>query len=470
MYKNKLIRHLGSLKRKEFTRFTQFVHSPYFNKHKDIITLTNYLNTIYPNFNETNCDREVLLNKCFEKRLNQKQLAIVFTYTYNLLHKFYRIEAFQENQEEQDLLFLDRLKNLNDKSLFYEVLDKRLNKTLGSFNNYRISKIRESFENSLGNITSQEQFLDKQSYLDHFYLLEKIHEICEGLTLSRITKGSYPLLHTEILLQLIEEEAKNSNDLYTFYKTYETITGKIDFNTGLKTIQELENKLKIVKTKEIYNLLQNYCIYNINQGNSVFLHHAFSIYKAQLQRGLLFVDDILPEGHYKNISTIALRAKSYDWTFNFLNDYKERLPQESKENAYNFNLANYYLSIGALDKSMDLLQQIDISDIRYSIATRSMQIRVFYELDEFEALSNLSTAFKTFLKRNKQLNDTRIQGFLNLLNLTISCAKYKSRKGYQSKAKSKLELEKINLKLAETEQVINRSWIESKIQSLTEQS
>ena len=119
---------------------------------------------------------------------------------------------------------------------------------------------------------------------------------------------------------------------------------------------------------------------------------------------------------------------------------------------------------------MDLLQQIDISDMRYSIATRSMQIRVFYELDEFEALSNLSTAFKTFLKRNKQLNDARIHGFLNLLNLTISCAKYKSRKEYQSKAKSKLELEKINLKLSEAEQVINRSWIESKIQSLTEQS
>lgn len=466
MYKNKLIRHLGHLKRKEFTRFTQFVDSPYFNKHKDIIKLTKYLNTLYPHFNEINCNREVILNKCFNNMLNQKQLAIVFTYTYNLLHKYYRIEAFQENEEEQDLLFLNKLKNLNDKNLFYEVLDKRLNNTLGSFNNYRIAKIRESYENSLGNITTQEQFLNKQSYLDHFYLLEKIHETCEGLTLSRITKESYPLKHMHTLLQLIEKEAHNSDDLNIFFTTYQTINGTREFQEGLVSIQKMENKLKIVKLKEIYNLLQNYCIFKVNQGESEFLQHAFSIYKAQLKRGLLFVEDILPEGHYKNITTIALRNNAFDWTLEFLNTYKAHLPIEAKENAYNFNLANYYVSIGSLDKAMYLLQMVDVSDLRYSLATRALQIKVFYELDELEALINLSSTFKTFIKRNKQLNDARVNGFLNLLNLTLSCAKYKSKKAYQSKAKNIIALERISLKLNQSEQIINKSWIKSKIDEL----
>ena len=466
MYKNKLIKHLQGLKRKEFTRFTQFVNSPYFNKHKDIISLMKYLEKQYPNFTENNCNRAIILNKCFNNNLNQKQLAVLFTYTYNLLHKFYRTEVFQENEEEQDLLFLNKLKNLNNKNLFYEVIDKRFNTTLGSFNNYRIAKIKESYENSLGNVTSQDQFLKKQSYLDHFYLLEKTHEICEGLTLSRITKESYPLLHTDVLLELIKEEAKNSNDLFTFYTTYETITGKIDFSQGLESIQEMENKLKIVKSKEIYNLLQNYCIYNINQGNSEFLHHVFSIYKAQLKRGLLFVENILPEGHYKNITTTALRAKAYDWTYDFLNKYKSKLPEESTENAYNFNLANYHLSIGELDEAMNLLQRIDVSDMRYALATRAMQIRVYYELDEYEPLKNLSVSFKTFIKRHKKINDTRVHGFLNLLNLTISCAKYKSEKAYRSKAKNKAYLEKIRLKINNTPQIINRSWIEARINEL----
>jgi hypothetical protein len=469
LYKNKLIKHLKSLKRKEFTRFTQFANSPYYNKHKDIITLVKYLDKLYPNFTEYNCKRNILLDKCFDKKLNQKQLAVVFTYTYNLLHKFYRTEAFQENEEEQDLLFLDKLKNLNEKNLFYEVLDKRLNNTLGSFNNYRLAKIRESYENSLGSISSQEQFLKKQSYLDHYYLLEKIHEICEGITLSRITKESYPLKHEEALLNLIRKEVQNSNDLKTFYTTYETITGKIEFTDGLNGIQEMESNLKIVKLKEIYNILQNYCIFKINQGESDFLMHAFSIYKAQLLRELLFVEGILPEGHYKNITTIALRAKSYDWTFEFLKTYKSFLPEEAMENAYNYNLANYHLAVGSLDKAMHLLHRIDVSDIRYALATRAMQIRVYYELNEFEALINLSSTFKAFIKRNKQLNDARVNGFLNLLNLTLSCAKYKSRKAYQSKAKNQLALERISLKLNQSEQIINKSWITSKIQALIDQ-
>ena len=470
MYNNKLIKHLKRLERKEFTRFKQYINSPYHNKHKDVIRLVDYLDKIYPNFNKKNCDRSELIKRVFSASITNNKLAVVFTYTYNLLHKYYRQEAFSLNKEEQDLILLDKLKNLNEKDLFYEVLGKRLNNTLGSYNNYRIEQIKESFENRLGNITTQEQFIQKQTYLDHFYLLEKIHQICEGITLSRITKETYPLDHYESILNIIKLEAQKSKDLFIFYITYKTISGKIEFDEGLNIIKETEKELSIVKPKEIYNLLQNFCIFKINQGDRNFLINCFNIYNIQLSRDFLVVEGILPESHYKNITTIGLRIEKFEWTFDFIHNYKSKLPADISENAYGFNLANYYFSIGDLDKALDLLRNIDIKDLRYALATRALQIRIFYEQDEFDALFSMAATFKTFLKRNKKLNDSRVKAFSNLLNLTISCSKYKSRKDYQSKSKSKLELERIKTKLNNSDQIINRSWIESKIQSLTEQS
>lgn len=466
MFQNKLINHLSKLQRKEFTRFTHFIQSPYHNKHKDVLSLVTYLGKIYPDFKEKNCHRDTIIRKAFQGRISVKQLAVIFTYTYNLLHKFYRLEAFMSNEEEQDLVLLDELKNLNNKSLFYEVLGKRINNTLGSYNNYRIEKTRESFENSLGNVTSQHQFLQKQAYLDHFFFLEKIHAFCEAVTLSRITKESYNLNNDEAFLNLIKPEAKHNEDLLIYLTTYETITDQREFNDGLTIIQSIEEKLKIVKAEEVYNLLQNYCIYRINNGDKIFLSHAFAIYKAQLNRDFLFIEDVLPDGHYKNITTTGLREKAFDWTFEFIHKYRHRLPTDIAETAYNFNLANYYLATGDAEEAMNLLRLIDSKDLRYVLATRALQIRIFYEQEEYEALSNLSSTFKKFLSRNKQLNDRRIEGFLNLLNLTLACAKYRSERDYRRKEKNIAVLEKIKLKLQESSILVNRSWVEGIINTL----
>ncbi len=466
MIKHKLLDHLKKLERRTFSRFIQFIQSPYHNKHKGVIQLVDYLNTAYPAFQSKNCDRNTIIRKAFKDDISYEQLAVLFTYTYKLLHKFYRIEVFKNNQEAQDVLLLASIKDVNNQSLFYEVLQQQANKPLGLYNKYRLEKVQESFENSLGKITNQEQFTRKQKYLDHFYFLEKIYESCEGLTLSRIAKADYPNTHIDALLPIIKKEAEENIDLKVYVCLYQTINFDIPFEQGLHEIQTLESKVQIIAISEVYNLLQNFCIYQINQGDNQFLKHAFTIYEAQLDKGLLLVENVLPEGHYKNIVTIALRVMEFDWTLDFIHRYKEQLADSIKYNAFNLNLANYYFAIGQYEQAKELLLKVDLKDIRYALAVRALQVRTYYEVGEFEALNGISSAFKQYLSRNKQLNENRVQGFIRLLNLTIACAKYKQEKPYQTKAKNAGALQKIQSKLETKQNMINRTWIEQKVKEL----
>ena len=65
MNNNKLIRLLEKLDRREMTRFLEFVQSPYFNKHQDVIQLTSYLSQIYPDFSDKKCNREVIFRHLY---------------------------------------------------------------------------------------------------------------------------------------------------------------------------------------------------------------------------------------------------------------------------------------------------------------------------------------------------------------------------------------------------------------------
>lgn len=493
MYTNPLIQLLSALSRREISRFVEFSHSPYFNKHKDVRRLAEYLGSIYPDFNEKKCGREVVFQQLYPALPHQQpQLAIVFSYTLRLLEQFLIVE----------LAGAERI--LEDKTLYYRQLRHR---NLASFlktnweeNTTGVQKrafisggvgsaVRPSdgvffYENKFRKAAEQDAiamrlgqpglgFLaEKQTWLDAFYLTEKLRDACELCQRSKLLKTQF---QEEGFLKKALEILRESPDYFidfppvaVYFNLYNLLKNNDlnDYRPTLEIIYSNEPAFPKTEAQNLYNYLQNFCIEQINRGNQQFLREVFNLYQVQLENGLLLVDDVLPEWHFKNIVTTGLRLDERAWVRSFLENYRPRLDPKVAENAYSFNLAAWFYHVGKPDEVLRLLLQVEYTDLRYNLDAKSLLLRTYFDLEEEEALMALTEAFKQFLKRNKTLTDFQKKGYFNLLKFTARAFRLKMERDFTSATKWQESLKKLTANMAAADTIFNQTWLEGKVAEL----
>jgi hypothetical protein len=463
------------------TRFSEFAHSPYFNKHLGIRTLVAYLSKIYPDFKDRNCEREVILKNVFPLQKNkQNELALLFTYSLRLMEQFLTQEQFKENTPFHKILLLRRLRD-KKQFRFYEKISQKFDRELDNSQfkdsehfNIQFLKAAESdsYYTERSKHEQDHSIQQKQNNLDNYYLALKLRDTCEMIFRTRIIKVDYS---TPLMESLIEEIRQNTDryaknpSIIVYFRIYQMIiNGEHQFYyDALPVIQENSHFFSKPELHTIYNYLQNYCIEQINKGQGQFLQESFILYKDQLEKELLTDSNgFLSQWHYKNIVTAGIRLKEMDWTFDFIEKYKELLNPKVLENAYTFNLASYYYSTRQLEKVLDLLVRLEYTDIRYSLAAKSLLLRTYYDLEENEALISLTRSFSQYLSRNTLIPEGRKKAMANLVRYTNRAFQIKSNLDFVSKKKSQTELSKLKIEMESTDTIINKDWLDQKVKEL----
>lgn len=481
MYSNQLIQLLQTFSRKEMTRFYEFAHSPYFNKHKGVRELLNYLSKLFPDFSESNCDRKILVKEAFPARvLNQQELAIIFTYSLRLAEQFLIYEQFKKNEHFKKLLLLRQLRQ-REQYRHYEKINYKLQQGLeknpikdADYFNLQFLTAAESdqYYAHRSRHEKDHSIQQKQNNLDQYYLAVKLRDSCEMLVRSRIMQIDYSTNLLDILLNAIREHperyAKNPM-VIVYFQIYQMIRDgeQAYYYDALSVIQKNSDSFTKPELQNIYIYLQNFCIEQINKGQTQFLKEAFILYKDQLEKELLLdTNGFLSQWHYKNIVTAGIRLREMNWTYNFIEEYKEKLNPEVIENAYTFNLAAYYYSSNQLEKVLELLVRVEYTDIRYNLAAKSLLLRTYYDLQADEALVSLTRSFSQYLSRNKLIPKHRKQAMSNLVRFTNRAFQIKSNLEFVSREKSKKELIKLENDMTEMTTIINKDWLDQKIEEL----
>ena len=481
MLRNNLIKILKTFSRKEMTRFVEFSRSPYFNKHREVGMLIDYLNKIYPDFNERNCQREVVFKSLFpQQKHNQNHLALLFTYSIRLLDKYLIQEQFKENSAYHKVLLLRNLRHRKQYK-YYEKTMTNFESELeeseyknSTFYNMQFLKAAESdaYFTQRSKHEKDNSIQLKQNNLDNYYLAEKLRDACEMIVRSKILEVNYS---TSLLDSVIAEVEKNIiyyetiPSISVYFHIYQMIVkeGHAYYFEALPVLQKYSSFFPKEEVQNMYNYLQNYCIEQINKGESMFLKEMFNLFKEQLEKELLMDENgFLPQWHYKNIVTTGIRLKEMDWTQQFIEKFKKSLHPEVVENAYSYNLASYYYSTKQLDKVLDLLVKVEYTDIQYNLGAKSLLLRTYYDLEEHEALLSLTRSFKQYIKRNRLIPESRRKGMSNLVRFTNRANSIKANFGFDSKQKSKKELEKLIEELDATDPIINKDWLNSKVEEL----
>jgi hypothetical protein len=478
MKNHKLVLILKTFSRKEMTRFREFVHSPYFNKHSGVRALVTYLDSVYPRFDEKRCSKMVLYKVLFSNpEEGEKQLSLLFTYTLRLLDQFLIQEQFKEQTAQQNTMLL---RSLRSRKLF-----KRYNRTLetaktamrnrrvqdsGHYNNqFLLAAEADEYYRQIELRRKDLSIQQKQNSLDRFYIAEKLKDACEMHVRSRILKIDYA---THLLEAVINEVRENEiiyakePSIFIYYKIYQMVlTSEQEYYfEALETLEGNQERFSKPELKQIYNYFQNFCIEQINKGEPNFLREVFELYKSQLEQELILEESLLSEWHYKNIVTTGLRLREMDWVRDFIESYKPRLRAESVENAYIYNMAAYYHALGEYGKVLDLLIKVEYVDLRYSLGAKALLLRTYFELEEFESLYSLADSFRQFVHRNKLMADSRRVGYLNLFKFTRRLGQLKSNLAFSSMDKISREFDKLKGEI-DTAIIFNKSWLLEKAET-----
>ena len=483
MLRNKLVQTLQGFSRKEMTRFYEFIHSPYFNKHKDVKKLIAYFRTIHPKYTETNCDRIRLFQEIYpEKAYEQGALAVIFTYSLRLLEGFLIQEEFERREGYAQILLLRNLRQRKQYPYYERVMRNQHKANTASvfrdsdhFNiQFLTAEEADNYHTELSRHERDHSIQIKQNSLDHYYLSVKLRDACEMRLRSRILKVNY----STGLLEAVLGEVENKLDYYdaipaisVYYYVYQMIVHSSE-SYYFKVLDVLNKNMETFRSGErqnIYNYLQNYCIEQINKGSIRFLEQSLQLYQAQLQQNLLADEDgYLSEWHYKNIVTVGIRLHEMEWVQQFIVEQAPRLRPSSRENAYTFNLAAYHYAVREFDKVLELLLQVEYSDIRYNLDAKALLLRTYYDLDEYEAFLSLADSFKQYLQRNKLISDFQRKGYNHLLKFAKRTFKIKNEQALVRKSQTRHALESLSRDLSAAHPIYNLSWLKRKIGELSE--
>ena len=470
-----IIRTLQTLDAGERRRFAELARSDYWHKNEKVRRLTDHLLGLAPHFPIDKLDRELIWQELFQPLpYEERKFNNYLSDCLQLLYQFLALESYRQNEDLQLEQLQEQLVNrrlnrqaersgrkwqkLQSKSprrdaLYYQAEFRRFHQ----LDQIELRRSRRSFS---------EHLQAKSEELDRFYAIRQLENYAEMLSRGNIVKGGYELHYLEELLARFDRNDLGLQDIPTasiFVHILRMFMGdapeqRFHILTGL--FQSHHAAFAPTDLRAIYNYLLNYCVKQINSGRTDYYRQIFQLYELLIQQNLIAPGGQLSQWTYTNIITTGIRLGELEWTEAFLHEYEPLLPEGQRHNAFQYNLAALRFEKKAYGEALAQLHQIEFTDAFYHMAAKLVQLKIYYLLEETEALLALIEATRQFIVRNRQLSDFQQQINLNFLRQLLKINQLKQEQGRWRLKKWQENQEKIRQKLQQPQfHVANKDWL-----------
>ena len=299
--------------------------------------------------------------------------------------------------------------------------------------------------------------------LDCFYLSQKLKHYCDALSYKNFLSLEANIHLDQAFLQLVEQGPfLEEVSIKVYFLVMKMLLHPEDENYfyTLKTLLRANtDKFTNAELNTLYIYLKNYCIdTKINKGRSEYFVELFEIFEALLEEKILFSKGILDPQDYKNIITVGLHIKRFDWVETFIQQYTEMLPKDNQANALNYNLAKVYFAQQKYSEVIEQLQEVEYKQLVYALGGKLLLLKTYFELKEFIVLDSLVDSFRIYLRRNKFLSKEVKQQYLNVLRFV---KKLSSLKSYDVTG-----IDKVKKQVNECKALADKKWILEKVAEL----
>lgn len=299
--------------------------------------------------------------------------------------------------------------------------------------------------------------------LDLFYWIEKLKLFSAMLSQQRTGNYQYDLKFMGQILDFlrdypVEEVPELAIYYYSFLTVYEEETVAHYFNLR-RLLDTYATVMPQKEAIELFDTALHYCTGKINKGDRTFFQEYFDLFAEAIQKGIFIQNGEMATWRFTNFVAAALGLGKVEWAEDFVKNYKEYLPADSRENTYSFNLARVYRFQKKHDQVLELLQNVEYEDIGVNLISKMTLLITHYERKDHEVLESFIESFRVFLNRHKHIPQPRRMSYLNLLKYTRSIMRLSpGDKVALAKLQNEISKGKTN--------IVNHEWLLEKLAEL----
>lgn len=453
-------------------RFQRFLDSPYFNTESRLTILAQWIVSVGDSFS-----REAAHDLLFQgEPFHYERITNFLSYLQRQFETFLSVETFSQDPHQLLLWGMKGAANQPAERLFtrlngkYQRLQAPTLLTEEEFLHQRqeVLFLQNQQHLRLGLRSADENLEARGMALYQYSLLSRLSNMCQWLTIQTITGRQESHWMEQELADL--QTTKDPHTDHPLIELYRLILGLLIHPDDDERYQHFRRALDRLAgfdpdRKTLYQYAQNYCIQRANRGATFYLSELFLLYQEMLHAGFLYNLGFLSASDIKNIVSLGLRLKEYDWVEQFLSEQQASFPPSQAHQIQQYNLAYLALEKGQPGKAMKLLATIDFDDIYYSLGARVILAKCYYHLRDLDGLESSIHAFGTWLRRNKQISGYQRKVHLNLLTIMKKIAVLRATRSLYTDQEFEQKTDLIRKRLEKGE-ITNISWVRHEVDSL----
>ena len=451
---------LLSLDKKEERDLRKFLRSPYFNLREDVAHLFEYLLRLKSK-GEHPPEKSALFQAIYgDQPYEDHRMRMLASMLLKLIERYLVVRSV----EDQELEYKTRLaavfrkrnlpRHLETTLRQLEELQEKGDYRNAEFYDYRFRAEFERYQYAAANRrTDHLNLQDLADQLDLAYMARKLRQTCFSLSHQAVYRTEYRFgLIQELLAYIDQENWQRIPAVGIYYHCYLALVHPEEeehFLAFRRQIREFGHQFPPFEIRNLYLLAINYCIKKYNAGDKAYLEEELQLYREGLEKGYLLINDHISRFTFRNVVTIGLIMKEYDWVERFIEEYRDRLEDEYRESMYSFCRANLEYERKQYDKALQLLQKSEYRDLLLNLAAKTLLLRIFFELGEYALLDSHLEAMRSFIRR-KDIISYHKENYLN----TIAFTKKLMNLGYDPTGR-----EALRTQIAQTSALAEREWL-----------
>jgi len=296
--------------------------------------------------------------------------------------------------------------------------------------------------------------------LNAFFVLEKLRLALSIFSRQKYIRFEKELPFLDVIFELIESGSLDDYPMIRLYYyavlTYQSDEGDQMYFKLKEGLHAIPLHKENVYARELITIALSYCIGKVNQNHPSFYREALNWYQMMIRESLLIGYEHIAATTYRNIVLIAMRLQEYDWAIEFAENYSQYLKPDIRESTRLLSLGQISFNQKDYPQVLSHLMNVDYISLSYNLQSKLILAATYFELGEYDLLSNFLATFSTYLRRKKPSMSsekyTRHQKFISLLIQITKTPLWETDKWKE-----------LHQQLETDHEIVSYSWLSEKI-------
>ncbi|MFK7973068.1 MAG: hypothetical protein AB8F95_22045 [Bacteroidia bacterium] len=470
MKDHQLIRVLQGFDQAMCRRFAAFLQSPYHNTVSKLNELGDFFISHYPHFDSSKLTEEGAYAVIYpSKAFNKHELTRYMSKLFVLVEEFITIESLKKEQYLKGTLkggyyytSQNTVRFRKAHQATQKLINKEVAKTSASyFYTYLNQKKAHDFLIQHREKEKAKTILLAATDALNYYF--KIETLQAASTIVYQFESRNLDAHVPLLASTIEHIEINIDSqpplILCWYYAYKLLVSPGNSETYQKLKMQMEAKSPFLPDIDARNFMfiLTKSLKQQTQGDRArYLEERFSINQIEVNQGWIIADGIVDYRVLNNIITTSLLNNQIAFAESFLLEYQQYLIPEVKEHIVLYNQARIAFAKEDYGTCLTLIQQTAYLDTLITLGVKRLQLMVYFEQENIEALLSGLNAFAVYLHRmgvEKKGDKNRNQIFLKMIKILDKM----NQEGIEDKL-----AEQFDAMIASHPFMVEQEWLEQK--------